>query len=57
MAVSWLCNFVNCVFQGVSTFCRLLTISATVELTLKPVPLVADPKLSPTVPISSSIDH
>jgi hypothetical protein len=42
---------VNWFFQGVSTFERLLTISATVELTLNPVPLVGDPKLSPTVPI------
>ena len=38
IAVSWLCNVVNCVFHGVSTFCKLLTISATVELTLKPGP-------------------
>ena len=54
MAVSWLCNEVNCVFQGVSTFRRLPTIEATVELTSNPVPLVGDPKLSPTVPIAHS---
>jgi hypothetical protein len=55
IAVSWLSNVVNWVFHGVSTFCRLPTISATVELTSKPVPLVGDPKLSPTVPIVPSI--
>jgi hypothetical protein len=54
ITVSWLSRLVNCVFQGVSTFCRLLTIDATVELTSKPAPLVGDPKLSPTVPIESS---
>jgi hypothetical protein len=54
MTVSWLFNEVNWVFQGVSTFCRLLTIEATVELTSKPVPLVGDPKLRPTVPIALS---
>jgi hypothetical protein len=55
MAVSWLSSLVNCVFHGVSTFCRLLTIEATVELTSKPVPLVGDPKLKPTVPIALSL--
>jgi hypothetical protein len=33
----------------------LLTIVATVELTLKPSPLVGDPKLKPTIPIATSI--
>jgi hypothetical protein len=54
IAVSWVSSVVNWFFQGVSTFWRLLTISATVELTLNPVPLVGDPKLSPTVPIVPS---
>ena len=57
MAVSWLSNVVNWVFQGVSTFCRLLTIDATVELTSKPAPLVGDPKFNPTVPIASSTEN
>jgi hypothetical protein len=34
----------------------LLTIWATVELTLNPAPLVGDPKANPTVPIDSSIE-
>jgi hypothetical protein len=55
IAVSWLASDVNCVFQGVSTFFRLLTIEATVVLTSKPAPLVGDPKFSPTVPIASSV--
>jgi hypothetical protein len=55
IAVSWACNAVNCVFHGVSTFCRLPTISATVELTSNPAPLVGDPKLNPTVPIKPSV--
>ena len=55
IAVSWLSREVSWFFQGVSTFWRLLTISATVELTSKPAPLVGDPKLSPTVPIRSSV--
>jgi hypothetical protein len=50
MAVSWPSSAVNCVFQGVSTFCRLPTIWATVELTSNPAPLVGDPKFSPTTP-------
>ena len=57
IAVSWLSSEVSWFFQGVSTFWRLVTISATVELTLNPVPLVGDPKLSPTVPIESSIEN
>jgi hypothetical protein len=43
IAVSWLSNLVNRFFHGVSTFRRLLTIEATVELTSKPSPLVGDP--------------
>jgi len=35
----------------------LPTISPTVELTLKPAPLVGDPKFSPTVPIAHSIKN
>jgi hypothetical protein len=54
IAVSWLSNDVSCDFQGVSTFCRLLTIEATVVLTSNPAPLVGDPKLRPTVPIAPS---
>jgi hypothetical protein len=54
ITVSWLSSEVNCVFHGVSTFCRLATIDETVELTLKPCPLVGDPKLIPTVPIAPS---
>jgi hypothetical protein len=54
IAVSWLCNVVNCVFQGVSTFCRFATIEETVVLTSNPAPLVGDPKLKPTVPICYS---
>jgi hypothetical protein len=54
MTVSWLSSLVSCVFQGVSTFCRLPTIWATVELTSNPAPLVGDPKFSPTVPIALS---
>src|SRR6185437_6652441 len=53
---SWLCNWVNCVFQGDSTLCRFVTIFCTVASTSKPVPLVGDPKLSPTVPIVHSGD-
>jgi hypothetical protein len=56
MAVSWLSSLVNCVFQGVSTFWRLPTIWATVELTSNPAPLVGDPKFSPTVPIALSLE-
>jgi hypothetical protein len=52
--VSWLSREESCVFHGVSTFCRLATIWETVELTSNPVPLVGDPKLSPTVPIACS---
>jgi hypothetical protein len=55
IAESWLSSEVNWVFQGVSTFWRFPTISDTVELTLKPAPLVGDPKLNPTVPIASSV--
>jgi hypothetical protein len=51
MTVSWLSSEVNWLFHGVSTFWRLATIEDTVELTSKPVPLVGDPKLNPTVPI------
>jgi hypothetical protein len=51
----WLSRLLSWFFQGVSTFCRLATIEATVWLTLKPVPLVGDPKLSPTVPIAASL--
>ena len=54
MTVSWLCKEVSWVFQGVSTFWRLLTIEATVELTSNPAPLVGEPKFSPTVPIARS---
>jgi hypothetical protein len=54
MAVSCACRLVSSDFQGVSTFCRLLTIDATVELTSNPAPLVGDPKLNPTVPMHSS---
>jgi hypothetical protein len=43
IAVSWLSSLVNWFFHGVSTFCRLATIEETVELTLKPSPLVGDP--------------
>jgi len=57
IAVSWLSSAVNWVFQGVSTFWRLPTISATVELTSNPAPLVGDPKLSPTVPIDPSMEE
>jgi hypothetical protein len=49
--VSWPWRLVNCVFHGVSTFWRFATICETVALTSNPVPLVGDPKLSPTVPI------
>jgi hypothetical protein len=52
---SWLSSEVNWVFQGVSTFCRFATISDTVVLTSKPVPLVGEPKLKPTVPIAISL--
>jgi hypothetical protein len=55
IAVSWLSNVVNWVFHGVSTFCKLATIEETVVLTSKPAPLVGDPKLSPTVPIVTSM--
>jgi hypothetical protein len=51
---SWLSSDVSWFFQGVSTFERLLMISATVELTLKPAPLVGDPKFNPTEPIEPS---
>jgi hypothetical protein len=54
ITVSWLSSDVSWVFQGDSTFWRLPIISATVELTLKPVPLVGDPKASPTVPTKPS---
>src|SRR5580698_8787393 len=54
IAVSWLSREANCVFHGVSTFCRLPTICETVELTSNPAPLVGDPKLMPTVPIVPS---
>src|SRR5208283_5101395 len=54
MALSSLWSVVSWFCQGVSTFWRLPTISATVWLTLNPAPLVGDPKLRPTVPISSS---
>jgi hypothetical protein len=54
IAVSWLSNVFNWVFHGVSTFCRLATIEETVVLTLKPSPLVGDPKLSPTTLIAPS---
>ena len=57
IAVSWLSNAVNWVFQGVSMFCRLLTIEATVELTSNPCPLVGDPKFRPTAPISPSVKN
>ncbi len=54
ITVSWLSSDVSWLCQGVSTFWRLPMISATVELTLKPAPLVGDPKARPTVPITSS---
>jgi hypothetical protein len=54
IAVSWLSSVANWVFHGVSTFCRLATISETVVLTLKPSPLVGDPKLIPTLIDSST---
>jgi hypothetical protein len=54
IAVSWLSKAVNWVFHGFSTFFKLPTIEATVELTSNPAPLVGDPKLIPTVPIATS---
>jgi hypothetical protein len=57
MVVSWLSSFVNWLFQGVSTFCRLPTIVATVELTSNPAPLVGDPKFKPTAPIATSSEN
>jgi hypothetical protein len=45
--VSSLSSVVNCVFHGVSTFCRFATIEDTVAVTSNPSPLVGDPKLSP----------
>jgi hypothetical protein len=56
ITVSWLSSEVNWLFHGVSTFCRFATIWETVLLTSNPVPLVGEPKLSPTVPIAASHD-
>ncbi len=47
VALSWF-------FQGVSTPCRFDTIWLTVWLTLKPAPLMGEPKLIPTVPMHAS---
>jgi hypothetical protein len=49
--VSCACNAVCWVFQGVSIACSDAWICVTVEATSNPWPLVADPKLNPTVPI------
>ena len=50
-AVSCDWRAVSCVCHGVSIADWIARIELTVEVTSKPVPLVAEPKLSPTVPI------
>jgi hypothetical protein len=51
-AVSSELSVVSWVVQGVSTDFRLATMLATVVVTSKPAPLVAEPKLIPTAPMS-----
>jgi hypothetical protein len=49
--VSCACRAASWVFQGVSIACCVARMAVTVVATSKPVPLVAEPKFNPTVPM------